>query len=59
MIYPELADKNNLTLTAGRDKAFLSVGRACKERQVSVLLKVTDNGKPALTSYKRILVELP
>ena len=59
MIYPEVADTKNLILTGDRERAFLSLGTDFKEKQVSVLLKITDNGKPALTSYKRILISLP
>ncbi len=56
-IYPNPENyKGKASLSTEGNKAFLTVQNLEKDEYLSVVLRVTDNGNPRMTSYKRILV---
>ena len=59
LVYPVKTEiDNKAILKENANKAIIQVNRADIGGGLSLLLRVTDNGNPKLTSYKRILIEL-
>ena len=53
--YPETANNSGeMVVITGRGKASVKMSGLEKGKKLHLVLKVTDNGKPNLTSYKRI-----
>ena len=53
--YPETANiSGEMVIITGRGKASVKMSGLGKGKKLHLVLKVTDNGKPNLTSYKRI-----
>ncbi|MGK7396678.1 MAG: nucleoside hydrolase-like domain-containing protein [Candidatus Cyclobacteriaceae bacterium M3_2C_046] len=56
MIYPEAGDLDQqIELNASRPEAVLTVPEL-NGRQIHLILRVSDNGSPSLTGYKRIII---
>ena len=55
--YPEKEnDKEKASFNTDGNKAFLTVHKLEKDEYLSVVLSITDNGNPRITSYKRIII---
>lgn len=53
--YPETANiSGEMLVITGRGKASVKIYGLEKGKKLHLVLKVTDNGKPNLTTYKRI-----
>jgi hypothetical protein len=55
--YPEKDNyKEKASFNTEGNKAFLTVYKLEKDEYLSVVLSITDNGNPRITSYKRIII---
>ena len=49
--------KGKLEFDKGQSKISIAVPMEAKEKNIHLILRITDNGQPALTSYRRVILE--
>ena len=49
--------KSKLEFDKGQSKISIAVPMEAKEKNIHLILRITDNGQPALTSYRRVILE--
>ena len=49
--------KGKLEFDKGQSKIAIAVPMEAKEKNIHLILRITDNGQPALTSYRRVILE--